>query len=52
MSVGAVLVASLIGQACDGSTLPLAIGYLAIGVLGLGIGYVVEERQLFQARMA
>jgi MFS transporter, DHA1 family, multidrug resistance protein len=52
VSVGAVLVGSAIGQAYDGSTLPLAIGYLAIGAVALGIVYVVEERQLFRARMA
>jgi DHA1 family bicyclomycin/chloramphenicol resistance-like MFS transporter len=50
--VGAVLVASAIGQAYDGTTLPLAIGYLGIGLAALVIVYVVEEGKLFQARMA
>ena len=51
-SVGAVLVGSAIAQSYAGSTLPLAIGYLAIGVLVLGIVYVTESGQLFRARMA
>jgi len=51
-SVGAVLVATAIGQAYAGTTLPLAVGYLGIGVAVLGIVYVTEEGQLFRARMA
>jgi DHA1 family bicyclomycin/chloramphenicol resistance-like MFS transporter len=51
-SVGAVVVGSLIGQSYDGTTLPLAIGYLCIGVAVLGIVYVVEGGKLFEARMA
>lgn len=51
-SVGAVVVASLIGQAYAGTTLPLALGYLAIGVTVLVIVYVVERGRLFHARMA
>ncbi|WP_416366290.1 multidrug effflux MFS transporter [Sphingomonas aurantiaca] len=41
-SVGAVVVGSLIGQAYDGSTFPLAIGYLGIGLGALAIVYLVE----------
>lgn len=52
VSVGAVGVASAIGQAYDGSTLPLAIGYLCIGIGALLIVYIVEGGQLFQARMS
>jgi DHA1 family bicyclomycin/chloramphenicol resistance-like MFS transporter len=51
-SVGAVLVGSAIGQSYNGTTLPLAIGYLAIGLAVLGIVYVVEGGKLFQPRMA
>jgi DHA1 family bicyclomycin/chloramphenicol resistance-like MFS transporter len=51
-SVGAVIVGSLIGQAYDGTTYPLAIGYLAIGVAVLAVVYVTEGRKLFQARNA
>lgn len=51
-SVGAVLVGSAIGQAYAGTTLPLTLGYLCIGVAVLAIVYVVEEGQLFRARLA
>jgi DHA1 family bicyclomycin/chloramphenicol resistance-like MFS transporter len=51
-SVGAVIVGSAIGQAYDGSTYPLAIGYLAIGLAVLALVYVIEDRQLFRARHA
>ncbi|MEG3165331.1 multidrug effflux MFS transporter [Sphingomonas sp. PB2P19] len=51
-SVGAVLVGSAIGQSYNGTTLPLAVGYLAIGIAVLGIVYVVEGGKLFQPRMA
>lgn len=51
-SIGAVLVGSAIGQAYDGTTLPLAIGYLCIGAGALAIVLVVEGGQLFRARMA
>ncbi|MDP1026947.1 multidrug effflux MFS transporter [Sphingomonas sp. KR1UV-12] len=50
-STVAVLVGSAIGQAYDGSTWPLAIGYLAIGVSALAIVLLVEGGRLFQARM-
>jgi DHA1 family bicyclomycin/chloramphenicol resistance-like MFS transporter len=52
ISIGAVLVGSAIGQSYAGTTLPLAIGYLCIGLSVLMIVYVIEEGQLFQARMA
>ncbi len=51
-SVGAVIVGSIIGQAYDGTTLPLALGYLGIGIAVLGIVYFTEGRRLFQARHA
>jgi DHA1 family bicyclomycin/chloramphenicol resistance-like MFS transporter len=51
-SVGAVLVGSAIGQSYNGTTYPLAIGYLCIGLAVLGVVYVVEGGKLFQARMA
>jgi DHA1 family bicyclomycin/chloramphenicol resistance-like MFS transporter len=51
-SIGAVAVGSAIGQAYDGTTFPLAIGYLGIGVGALLIVLVVEKGQLFRARMA
>jgi DHA1 family bicyclomycin/chloramphenicol resistance-like MFS transporter len=51
-SIGAVAVGSAIGQAYDGTTFPLALGYLGIGVGALLIVLVVERGQLFRARMA
>jgi DHA1 family bicyclomycin/chloramphenicol resistance-like MFS transporter len=51
-SIGAVLVGSAIGQSYAGTTMPLAIGYLCIGLAVLAIVYIVEGGQLFHARMA
>jgi DHA1 family bicyclomycin/chloramphenicol resistance-like MFS transporter len=50
-SIGAVLVGSAIGQSYNGTTLPMALGYLLIGLAVLGIVWVVEGGRLFQARM-
>lgn len=51
-SIGAVVVGSAIGQAYSGTTLPLAIGYLGIGLAVLAIVYVVEGGRLFHPQMA
>lgn len=51
-SVGAVMVGSAIGQSYDGSTWPLAVGYLCVALAVLGIVLVIEKGQLFTARMA
>ncbi|WP_271300061.1 multidrug effflux MFS transporter [Sphingomonas sp. CV7422] len=51
-SIGAVLVGSAIGQSYAGTTLPLAIGYLGIGVAVLALVWVVEKGELFRPRMA
>jgi DHA1 family bicyclomycin/chloramphenicol resistance-like MFS transporter len=51
-SVGAVVVGTAIGQSYNGTTVPLAIGYLGIGLAVLGVVYVVEGGKLFQPRMA
>lgn len=50
--LGAVMVGSAIGQAYDGTTYPLAIGYLCIGVGALLVVLTIEGGKLFQARMA
>ncbi len=50
-SVGAVVVGSAIGQSYNGTTVPLAIGYLCIGLAVLAVVYWVEGGKLFQARM-
>ncbi len=49
-SVGAVIVGSLIGQSYNGTTYPLAIGYLGIGVAVLATVYWIEGGKLFHAR--
>jgi DHA1 family bicyclomycin/chloramphenicol resistance-like MFS transporter len=46
-SIGAVLVGFAIGQSYSGTTLPLAVGYLSIGVAVLVIIYFVEKGRLF-----
>lgn len=51
-SMGAVAVGSAIGQAYDGTTVPLAMGYLCVGLAVLGIVLVVEGGRLFRPRMA
>lgn len=51
-SVGAVAVGTAIGQSYNGTTLPLAVGYLCIGIAVLVVVYVVEGGKLFQPRMA
>ncbi|MFC3579901.1 multidrug effflux MFS transporter [Sphingomonas hylomeconis] len=51
-SIGAVLVGSAIGQSYNGTTWPLAIGYLGIGLAVLAIVYVVEGGKLFTPQAA
>lgn len=48
ISIGAVLVGSAIGQSYDGTTLPLALGYLAIALGVFGIVMWVERGRLFR----
>ncbi len=50
-SIGAVIVGSAIGQSYAGTTTPLAIGYLGIGLSVLAIIWIVEGGKLFQGRM-
>ena len=51
-SIGAVLVGSAIGQSYDGTTLPLAIGYLLHRAGGARADLGDREGQLFRPRMA
>ena len=51
-SVGAVVVGSAIGQSFNGTTVPLAIGYLCLGSAALAIVLLVERGRLFRPRMA
>ena len=50
-SVGAVCVGSAIGQSYNGTTWPLAVGHLLIGLAVFGIVFAVEGGKLFQPRM-
>lgn len=50
-SVGAVVVGSLIGQSFNGTTYPLAIGYLCIGLAVLAIVYAIEGGRLFRPHL-
>lgn len=51
-SLGAVAVGSAIGQSYDGTTFPLAVGYLCIGLGALTIIFAAEGGQLFRGRLA
>lgn len=51
INIGAVCVGIAIGQSINGTTYPLAIGYLCIGLAVLGIVYVVEKGRLFHGQM-
>ncbi|WP_093315976.1 multidrug effflux MFS transporter [Sphingomonas jatrophae] len=50
-SAGAVAVASVIGQSYNGTTYPLAIGYLCIGIAVAVIVAFVEGGRLFRPRL-
>jgi DHA1 family bicyclomycin/chloramphenicol resistance-like MFS transporter len=50
-SIGAVLVGSAIGQSYAGTTMPLAVGYLGIGLAVLALVYAIEGGELFRPRM-
>ena len=49
-SLGAVAVSLVIGQSYSGTTLPLAVGYLGIGLALIAIIYVIEGGQLLRPR--
>jgi len=46
--LGAVAVGGLIGQSFDGTTYPMSVGYLAIGLAALAIVWWVEGGRLFR----
>ena len=50
-SLGAVVVSLVIGQSYSGTTLPLAVGYLGIGLALIAIIYVIEGGQMFRPRL-
>jgi MFS transporter, DHA1 family, multidrug resistance protein len=41
-------IGALVGQAFDGSTLPMAIGFLSCGLLSLAVIFWAENWQLFR----
>ncbi len=46
-TIGAALIGGLIGQAFDGTTVPIAAGYLLIGLAALGLALLAERGRLF-----
>ena len=46
---GGALIGIVIGQAFDGTTLPLALGFLVVGIAALVVVVVTERGRLFQA---
>lgn len=49
--LGGVMVGSAIGQSFDGTTLPLALGYLCVGAGGLALVAWVERGRLFRPQL-
>lgn len=46
--VGAAVLGAVIGQSFDGTTVPLYIGFLGLGLAALGIVFVTERGRLFR----
>jgi len=51
-TLGGGLIGATIGQAFDGSTLPLAAGFTTVALLSLGMVLVAEKGRLFQPHQA
>jgi DHA1 family bicyclomycin/chloramphenicol resistance-like MFS transporter len=51
-TVGGALLGTLIGQQFDGTVTPIALGYLAMGVLALGAVIYAENGRLFRPETA
>ena len=47
-TVGAALIGMVIGQSYNGTTVPLSLGYMVLGMLALGIVLFVEHGRLFR----
>lgn len=47
-TLGAAVLGALIGQSFDGTTVPLYIGFLLLGLAALGIVFVTERGRLFR----
>ena len=48
-TMGGAVIGALIGQAFDGTTVPLYAGFLAMGVLSFGVVAVTERGRMFKA---
>jgi MFS transporter, DHA1 family, multidrug resistance protein len=48
VTTGGALIGGLIGQAFDGTTTPLHLGFLAAGVVALALAAIVERGRLFR----
>jgi len=48
-TLGGGIIGVLIGQAFDGTTVPLAFGFFAVGLIALGLVLFAERGKLFQA---
>lgn len=46
-TLGAAVLGAVIGQAFDGTTVPLYIGFVTLGLVALGIVFVTERGRLF-----
>jgi DHA1 family bicyclomycin/chloramphenicol resistance-like MFS transporter len=51
-TVGGTLLGVLVGQSFDGSTFPVALGFLCFGLLALAIIFVTERGRLFHGHHA
>jgi DHA1 family bicyclomycin/chloramphenicol resistance-like MFS transporter len=48
-TAGGGLIGALIGQAFDGTTTPLAFGFVSVAVIGLVFVLIAERGKLFHA---
>lgn len=48
-TVGGAAIGAVIGQAFNGTALPMVIGFCAVGVIGLGFVLLAEKGKLFQS---
>jgi MFS transporter, DHA1 family, multidrug resistance protein len=49
-TVGGAAIGAVIGQAFDGTALPMVLGFCSVGVIGLGFVLLAEKGRLFQAQ--
>ena len=47
-TIGGAALGAMIGQAYDGTALPLVMGYCALSIIGLGFVLIAEKGQLFR----